>query len=172
MVGLERGTVELEPYRAEWKDRYSEEVDRLQNIAGDRFSDFEHIGSTAIEGIPAKPIIDVMAVVDDLDDAEALIPVLEEHGYEYRPGDIDGRLFFAKGPRTNRTIYLSIAEHGSSFYDEKIAFREYLREHSDVAERYASLKKRLAERYPENREKYTASKADFIRDILDRAMNK
>ncbi|WP_255191500.1 GrpB family protein [Natronobeatus ordinarius] len=171
MVGLERGTVKLEPYRDEWKERYGEEIDQLDDIAGDQFVDFEHIGSTAIDGMPAKPIIDVLAVVDDLDDADTLIPVLEEQGYEYRPGDVDGRLFFAKGPRTNRTVYLSISEHGSDFYDEKVAFREYLREHPEAAERYASLKKRLAEKHPKNREKYTAAKSEFIKNVLDRAMN-
>ncbi|MFC4543116.1 GrpB family protein [Halosolutus amylolyticus] len=171
MVGLERGTVELEPFREEWKELYNQEIARLKDIAGDRFLEFEHIGSTAIEGMPAKPIIDILAVVEDLDEAEDLIPLLEEHRYEYRPGDIEGRLFFAKGPRTNRTFYLSLTEQGSDFYTDKIAFREYLREHPEAAEQYASLKKKAAEKYPKNREKYTAEKGDCIQDILDRAMN-
>lgn len=170
MVGLERGTVKLEPYREEWVDLYNREVQRLKDIAGNRFLEFEHIGSTAIEGTPAKPIIDILALVEDLANTKDLIPVLEEHGYEHRPGDVEGRLFFAKGPRTNRTFYLSITERVSDFYEEKIAFREYLREHSEAAEQYASLKKRLAKQYPENREKYTAEKGEFIQDIVDVAM--
>ena len=171
MVGLERGTVELESYQEEWTELYREEVAWLKDIAGDWFLDFAHIGSTAIEGMPAKPIIDILAVIEDLDVAEALIPTLEEHGYEYRPGDIEGRLFFAKGPRTNRSIYLSITENGSDFYNEKIAFRDYLRKHPEAAEQYASLKKRAAKKYPKDREKYTAEKGDFIQAILDRATN-
>lgn len=170
MVGLERGTVELEPYREEWADLYKNEVQRLEDIAGNRFFDFEHIGSTAIEGLPAKPIIDILALVEDLGNAKDLIPVLEEHGYEHRPGDTEGRLFFAKGPRTNRTVYLSITERGSEFYEETITFRDYLREHSGAAEEYASLKRRLAKQYPENREQYTAEKGHFIQEILDVAM--
>lgn len=94
--------------------------------------------------MPAKPIVDVLALVEGLADARDLVPVLEEHGYEHRPGDVDGRLFFAKGPRTNRTVYLLIAERGSDFHEEKVAFRDYLRERSEAAEQYASLKKRLA----------------------------
>lgn len=170
MVGLERGTVELEPYRDEWRDLYKNEVQRLKGNASNRFRDFEHIGSTAIEGMPAKPVIDILALVEDLSDAKSLIPVLEDHEYEHRPGGVEGRVFFAKGPRANRTVYLSIAEQESDFYDEKIAFRDYLREHSETAEEYASLKKRLAKQYPESREEYTAEKDKYIQDILDVAM--
>jgi GrpB-like predicted nucleotidyltransferase (UPF0157 family) len=170
MVGLERGTVRLEPYREAWEDRYDAERRRLNEVAGDRILDVEHIGSTAVEGIPAKPVIDVLALVGDLADARALTPVLERHGYERRPEDVDGRLFFAKGPRTKRTVYLSVAERGSDFHEEKIAFRDHLREHPETAERYASLKQQLAERYPENREAYTAGKGEFVRDVLDAAM--
>lgn len=172
MVGLERGIVKLEPSKKEWTELYKEEVQRLKDIANNWFRDFEHIGSTAIGGIPAKPILDILAVIEDLGEAKNLIPILEEHGYEYRPGDVEGRLFFAKGPRTNRTIYLSITERGSDFYEEKIAFRDYLRKHPEAAEQYTSLKKRLAEEHPKNREKYTALKEDFIQNILDRAMDK
>lgn len=171
MLGLERGTVELVPHQEEWKHRYENEVAHLKAVAGERLLDFEHIGSTAIEGVPAKPIIDILAVVEDLEAVRDLIPAFEESGYEYRADDdVRGRLFFAKGPRTNRTHYLSLAERDSDFYDEKIAFREYLRAHPEVAEQYASIKRALAEKYPETREKYTAEKSDFIRDVLDRAM--
>lgn len=171
MVGLERGTVELVPYQKEWPELYEREAERLAEIAGDRFVDFEHIGSTAIEGICAKPIVDILAVVDDLDEAESLVSLLTEYGYEYRPGEVEERLFFAKGPRTNRTIYLSVTEIESGFYQEKIIFRDYLRENPETAEKYASLKKRLAEKYPNDRERYTAEKGDFIQSILSQALN-
>ncbi|QIB75471.1 GrpB family protein [Halogeometricum borinquense] len=172
MVGLARGTVKLESHRTEWKDRYEKEVNRLTEIAGDRLLDFEHIGSTAISGMPAKPIIDLLAVVRNLEEGKDLTPVLEAHGYEYRPDDdVGGRLFFAKGPRENRTYYLSLAEQNSDFFEEKVAFREYLREHAAVADEYASLKRNLAEQYPETRETYTANKGAFIESVLDRAMN-
>ncbi len=167
MIGLERGTVELKQYQDGWTDLYKREVERLKDITDDWFLDFEHIGSTAIEGMPAKPIIDILAVVEDLDETADLISLLEDHEYEYCPGNIEERLFFAKGPRTNRTVYLSITEQESDFYQEKIAFRNYLREHPEAAEQYASLKKRAAEKYAENREKYTAEKEDFIQDILN-----
>ena len=168
MIGLERGTVELIPHQPEWEQLYEAEVRRLQSIAGDRLHDFEHIGSTAIEGISAKPIIDLLAVVRDLEAARDLIPILEEHEYEYRPnGDVRGRLFLAKGPRTNRTHYLSLAESDSDFYREKIAFRDYLRTHPDAATEYDELKRELACEHSDDRPNYTEKKGDFIEDILE-----
>jgi GrpB-like predicted nucleotidyltransferase (UPF0157 family) len=167
MLGLERGTVELSSYQPEWKQLYKAETERLQTIAGDRLLDFEHIGSTAIEGMAAKPIIDLLAVVEDRETARDLIPILEEHEYEYRlDGDVRGRLFFAKGPRTNRTHYLSLTEPDSDFYAEKIAFREYLRTHPDAAAEYEELKRELANEHSDDRDEYTEKKGAFIEGIL------
>lgn len=173
MVGLERGTVTLSPYRSEWKQCYGEEVERLEGIAGDRLHEYEHIGSTAVEGLDAKPIIDLLAVVDDLDDARmTLVPMLEKQGYEYRPnGDVRGRLFLAKGPRTNRTHYLSLTERGSEFYADKLAFREYLRAHPDVAAEYESVKRELADEHQNDRDAYTERKGAFVERVLEEAMN-
>ena len=171
MVGLERGRVVLEPYKQEWSDQYEAEVARLRAIAGDRLLGFEHIGSTAIEGMPAKPIIDLIAFVDSLDNAEDIITCLENNGYELRPDDdVPERLFLAKGPQTNRTHYLSLAEPNSDFSVEKVAFRDYLQAHPETAEEYASLKESLADRYAEQRARYTAEKGAFIQDVLERAM--
>jgi GrpB-like predicted nucleotidyltransferase (UPF0157 family) len=168
ILGLERGTVELKSYQPEWKRLYEAEIEQLQSIAGDRLLDFEHIGSTAIEGMAAKPIIDLLAVVENMETARDLIPVLEEHEYEYRPdGNVRGRLFFAKGPRTNRTHYLSLTERDSDFYAEKIAFREYLRTHPDAAAEYEGLKRKLANEHSDDRDEYTEKKGAFIEDILE-----
>ncbi|MDB9234801.1 MULTISPECIES: GrpB family protein [Halorubrum] len=168
MVGLARGTVEVVPYQESWSDAYDAEVARLRSAVGDRVRQFEHIGSTAVEGMAAKPILDVLAVVDESTTASDLVPALETHGYERRPDEVDGRVFLAKGPPENRTCYLSIAEVGSAFHHEKIAFRDALRSDPELAERYASLKRRLAARYPENRQRYTAEKGAFVRAVLDR----
>ena len=172
MVGLKRGTVELEPYQESWKDFYEKEAQRLDEITDGYFQNIEHIGSTAIEDMVAKPIVDILAAVENLESSKDIIPVLENHGYEHRPDeDVSGRLFLAKGPRTNRTCYLSIAEMQSEFYREKLAFRDYLREHPKTAEEYAVLKEELASAYSDTRAEYTAQKGDFIQNILSRAMN-
>lgn len=171
MVGLERGTVELVEYDPAWREHYEAEVERLRTIAGDRLLGFEHIGSTAIEGLAAKPIVDLLAFVEDLDAADALVPRLEAHGYEYRPdGDVRGRRFLAKGPRSARTHYLSLAPRDGEFAREKLAFRDYLRANPDVAAEYDALKRRLAAAHPEDRSAYTEAKGAFIRDVLDRAL--
>ncbi|UPV99815.1 GrpB family protein [Halorussus gelatinilyticus] len=171
MVGLERGTVELYPSDPEWRRHYEAEVRRLDAVAGDRLLEYEHVGSTAVEGLAAKPIIDLLAVVPDLDTARDLVPVLEAHGYEHRPNDdVPGRLFFAKGPRTDRTHYLSLTERDSDCYREAVAFREYLRSHPETAAAYEDLKRDLAEAHPDDRERYTAEKSEFVQRVLRRAM--
>lgn len=172
MVGLERGVVELEPHDPAWERHYREEVERLRAIAGDRLLDFEHVGSTAIPGIPAKPIVDLLAVVADLEAARNLVPVLEANGYEHRPDtSVPDRLFFARGPRSNRTHYLSLTERDSECYREQVAFRDHLRENPNVAAEYARLKRDLAAAHADDRDEYTARKAGFIRRVLDDAMD-
>lgn len=172
-IGLERGTVELRPHRPEWRRRYEAEVERLRAVAGDRLLDFEHVGSTAVEGLAAKPIIDLLAVVADLDAAADLVPVLEAHGYEYRPnGGVDDRRFFAKGPRTDRTHYLSLCERGSEYYREAVAFRDHLRENPDVAAEYESLKRELAADHADDRAAYTERKGEFVERVLAEALGR
>jgi GrpB-like predicted nucleotidyltransferase (UPF0157 family) len=173
MVGLERGTVELAADDGAWADRYEAEVERLRAVTDGRLDEFEHVGSTAVPGLPAKPVLDVLAAVDDLDAADDLAPVLEANGYEQRPDEgVAGRLFFARGPPGNRTVYLSLAEPGSAVYRETVAFRDHLREHPDVAEAYAALKRRLAAAHPDDRAAYTAGKSAFVERVLDRVLDR
>ena len=170
MIGLERGTVALVAYRPEWKRYYEEEIRRLESIAGDRLLEYEHVGSTAIEGMAAKPIVDLLAVVDDLKDATELIPTLEAHGYEHRPDEIPDRIFLARGPRTKRTHYLSLVERESASFRETVAFRDYLREHPEAAAEYERLKRELAARHPDDRSAYTEGKREFVERVLERAL--
>ncbi|WP_135854584.1 GrpB family protein [Halorussus salinus] len=173
MVGLERGTVELSPYCPEWKRRYEAEVERLRSVASDRLLDFEHVGSTAVEGLAAKPVIDLLAVVGSLDEAADLVTTLEAHGYEYRPEDgVADRLFFAKGPRTNRTHYLSLCERDSECYREAIAFRDHLRANAEVAAEYEARKRELADAHPDDRDAYTAAKTEFVERVLADALDR
>ncbi|EMA52463.1 MULTISPECIES: GrpB family protein [Halococcus] len=170
MTGLERGTVALVPHDPGWKREYTAEVERLEPLVDEQLIEFEHVGSTAIEGLAAKPIIDMLAVVEDLDGAADLVPVLETHGYEHRPNDdVSGRLFLAKGPRTDRTHYLSVVERESDRYTEQIAFRNFLRSHPEVAAEYEELKRTLADAHSDDRDSYTAAKAAFIERVLERA---
>lgn len=168
MGGLERGTVALEPYNCEWPDRYREEVERLRPIVGDRIREFEHVGSTAVEGLTAKPIIDILGAVSDLEAVTDLVPVLEAHGYEHRPDtDVPDRIFLAKGPRDDRTHYLSLTECGSNCYVDLVDFRDYLRSNPDVVAEYERLKRNLADAHPDDRETYTREKSAFVEGALE-----
>lgn len=169
-VGLDRQRVRLEPYRTEWQDCYRTEITRLSSIIGDDVLRFEHVGSTAIEGMPAKPVIDILAIIDTIDTAASVVEPLEETGYECR-SDTNDRLFFAKGPDDNRTHYLHVAEEGGEYATEMLAFRDLLQENPDIAATYANLKRSLAEQFPEDRDSYTEQKSEFVEAILDEALS-
>lgn len=170
MVGLDRQRVRLEPYRPEWRDCYRAESARLSGIVGDDVLQFEHVGSTAVEGMPAKPVIDILALVDSADTAMSTVEPLEGAGYELRSNDAD-RLFFANGPEDNRTHYLHVAAEGGEYATEMLAFRNYLREHPDVAAAYTDLKRALAEQFPADRDSYTEQKSEFVERTVAEALS-
>jgi len=170
MIGLARGTVEVVPYRPEWQSLFATEADLLRAVMGAAALHVEHIGSTAIVGMTAKPIIDLMVAVESLAEAESWIPTLAALGYEFRPDTgVPDRLFFAKGPRTLRTHHLSLAEPTSAFYTEKLLFINYLRQHPAAQAEYCALKQELAQKYAADRAAYTEGKRAFVARILARA---
>ncbi len=132
----------------------------------------EHVGSTAVPGLAAKPILDILAGLRVLSDARACIPRLEAIGYEYVPEYEDRlpeRRYFRKGPLENRTHHLHMVEIGSDFWTSHVRFRKYLRGHPEAAREYEALKRDLAAAHAGDRDLYTESKADFILSILVRA---
>lgn len=169
MLGLERGTVELVSHRHAWAEAYEREAARLQERLGDRLLAVEHVGSTAVEGLDAKPVVDLLGVVADLGAARDLRPTLADAGYEHREESVPDRLFFAKGPREARTHYLSLCERGSDCYRDQVLFRDYLRANPETRDAYCRLKRELAERYPEDRASYTAEKASFVEGVIELA---
>ncbi len=168
MIGLARGIVQIVPYEETWPALFCQEAERLRFELGRAIGAIEHVGSTAVPGLSAKPIIDMMAAVVSLPAARELIPPLEQIGYEHRPDDtVPGRLFFAYGPHSSRSYHLSLTEPDSSFWREHICFRDYLRNHPSEAADYAQLKQRLAVRFADDRNGYTAAKTEFITRILE-----
>ena len=167
MIGLARGTVQLQLYLPEWKTLFEREAALLRSAMGAAAQHIEHIGSTAIEGMPAKPIIDLLVVVNILNEAGVWISTLEALGYEQRVNDtVTDRLFFAKGTPSSRTHHLSLAESGSKFYTEKVLFRDYLNSHRKAFDEYRELKKQLAQRHPKDRTSYTEGKRGFVERII------
>lgn len=165
MRGLESGKVKVVPYDAAWPRKYADEASRLRSAIGGMVEDIQHIGSTAIPGMAAKPIIDIAVAVADTATVASLIPPLARLGYEYRGllAGIEGHHFFRKGDP--REYYLHVFEHESAFWAGRIAFRGYLVSHADEAAEYRALKERLAGEHADDRTSYTAKKKAFVERV-------
>lgn len=172
-LGLKSGIVKLVPsHLTEWKEFFEAERTLLAERLGRSAIDIQHIGSTAIPGISAKPIIDIMLGVRRMDRLIELVAILGSLDYVHKgEAGVPGRQFFARGNPT--LVHLHMTEHGSPFWHEHIVFRDHLISSAEDREAYASLKQVLAAMYPDDRDAYTAGKSAFITDVLHRiAANK
>lgn len=171
MLGLKRGTVELHEHCAEWDINARETVRKLKKLFGAVAVDIQHVGSTAIKHIKAKPIIDIAVAVRNFDDVLPLIPYLEENGVWFRHHIVDGDMLFASGDFENdtRTHHIHVVLSGSDEWNNYINFRDYLYHHPTEAKRYEDLKIRLQAEFADARGVYTAHKNEFIGQILRRA---
>jgi len=170
----ERAPVEICEYDTTWPLKFEEQKGDLLNAIGDKVVAIEHIGSTAVPGLGAKPIIDIMVGLQHLSDAEDCIEPLKRIGYEYVPeleAEIPERRYFHKGPSNvpKKHYHLHMAEIRGEFWNVQILFRDYLRTHSDSAKKYFELKKDLAAKYRLNREAYTEAKTSFIKSTIAKA---
>jgi len=164
--------VYLVPYDDSWPRRFDEESAAIQRTLGSTVLSVEHIGSTAIPGISAKPIIDIMALVDDVRVAPSWFDALETIEYQYFPyaeERVPERRWFCKPSSQHRTHHLHLTQIGSAHHRNQLAFRDHLRAHRKDAERYETLKRDLAERFPNDREAYTDGKSEFVTEILAKA---
>jgi GrpB-like predicted nucleotidyltransferase (UPF0157 family) len=163
-----RDVIEMVDYDREWPRLYQKE----QAILAKAFSPFhphiEHIGSTAVPGLCAKPIIDIMVGLPVLEGADRYVPLVRPLGYVHvEQEDEKGRVFFRKGmPRTH---HLHIVAFGGEDWHGHLAFRELLREDPDLRGRYAELKRHSAKMHREDREAYVRSKQGFIQDAVRKA---
>ena len=168
-LGLGRYTVRLEPHNEVWTELFEAERLRLKTVLGDD-AVIEHIGSTAVPGLQAKPILDIGVGVEDFDAAFTFVEPLEALGYTFRGEQgIPRRHYFVKGPDDNRTHHLHMLERTNTEWRTLILFKDYLRAHPKVAAEYQRLKLGLAEQFPRDREAYTDGKHTFVQDILSRA---
>lgn len=126
----------------------------------------EHIGSTAVPGLPAKPIIDIMAPVHSLAGSTAAIAAASALNYLYYPYKPEQLHWFCKPCPAHRTHHLHLVPLGSTLWQQRLAFRDALRVSTDLAARYAALKRRLAVAYRHDREGYTEAKGPFIAQVL------
>ena len=162
--------VEIAEYDPAWPAAYERERALIADALADLVLAIEHVGSTAVPGLGAKPVIDITVGVRTLVDGEKCIGPVEELGYEYRgDGEIPGRHYFRKFTRGERTHHLNIVEHKGDFWERHILFRDYLREHPQEAQDYYELKVRLAERFGTDRLGYNEAKTAFIELALAKA---
>ncbi|RQW11088.1 GrpB family protein [candidate division KSB1 bacterium] len=168
IIGLAKGTVALHPYTLAWKCLYEEERETMKDVLGKAILDIQHVGSTSIPAMIAKPIIDIAVAVDSFEGATVTIKPLENLGYEYR-GElgIPRRHYFSKGDPCTHHIHM--VEFKSREWINHLAFRDYLIQHPESAKAYADLKRTLAKMFAMDRKAYTEGKAAFINKILQLA---
>jgi len=169
VIGLQNEKVELYTYNSAWEKLYKKEEKLLISIVEKYGLDIEHIGSTAIPGSKAKPIIDIAIGVKKIRDAEKFVKPLKQLGYDCKhDARIENRYFFTKGNKTHTTHHLHIVKFNSRLWKNQIFFRDYLRKYKDIVKKYNELKEELAEKYKNDRKKYVAGKDRFIKSILKR----
>ncbi|MFE5323671.1 GrpB family protein [Paenibacillus sp. NPDC056579] len=160
----------IQEYTPEWIEEFEKEKLQIHHALNDKAISIEHIGSTSIVGLPAKPIVDIAVGVNLLNDADLFIEPLKELGYEYVPKmEFPNRRFFRKGLWRKGTHHLHIYEITSEEWNNNLLFRNYLKSHPEKLQEYAALKKHLASMYPEDRATYTELKAPFIKSIIELA---
>jgi GrpB-like predicted nucleotidyltransferase (UPF0157 family) len=171
-LGLHAGTVRVVPYNLEWPELFAAERQRLEHVlaAHSLSLAIEHTGSTAVVGLSAKPVLDILAGWTSEDQRHSAITALQTAGYAYRGEQgIPERDFFRRGEP--RQYHVHLARIDSRFWKEHRAFRDYLRTHDDVAAAYGALKRALAERYSNDRAAYIEGKTAFVEDVLVRALS-
>ena len=155
-IGMKRGTVYLEPHQTEWERAAEETIRTLKNILGNSAADIQHIGSTSIRTISAKPIIDIAVAVNDYELILSKRDVLENADIIFR---------FDERPEQ-----LLVVIYGSDEWNNYINFRDYLNSNIKAAREYEAVKLKLAEQYPDDRIAYTDGKQEVIDKLLAEAL--
>jgi GrpB-like predicted nucleotidyltransferase (UPF0157 family) len=166
-LGLESGRVRVVPYGEAWPALYAAEAARLAPFLASAGVSvvLEHTGSTAVPGLAAKPIIDILAGLAHDTERAPTIVALQGAGYVHRgEQEIPGRDFFRRGDP--RQYHVHLTRIGSTFWRDHLAFRDWLRTHPDVAAAYMALKTQLARQYPTDREAYIRGKTAFVESVL------
>ena len=167
-IGMKRGTVYLEPHQEEWERAAEETIQTLKSILGSVSADIQHIGSTSIKTISAKPIIDIAIAVNDFDGILSMREELRQNGVIYRFEESPRQLLFVMGDfeKDTRSHHIHVVLYGSDEWNNYINFRDYLNSSIEAAREYEAVKLRLAEQYPDDRIAYTDGKQEVIDRLL------
>jgi GrpB-like predicted nucleotidyltransferase (UPF0157 family) len=163
--------VEVFSYNENWEQLFINEAKILKIIFGDQLVAIHHIGSTSVPALKAKPIIDIIPVVKDIEIVYKFNEKMIQNGYNPKgENGITGRRYFEKGG-DNRTHHIHIYQVGSDEIQRHLIFRDYLRTHPKAAERYGELKERLAQKFPYNSKSYSSGKERFVRVTEEKALD-
>jgi GrpB-like predicted nucleotidyltransferase (UPF0157 family) len=158
------------PYDATWPRLFEEEAPRVRRALGTAVVTIEHIGSTAVPGLAAKPIVDILVGLRALSLTDAQTAAMERAGYEFRgEAGVPGRLHFHRLSAGRHLFNVHIVEHGGAHWRNNLLFRNYLRNQSEEARQYVALKRREAAKHPRDIWAYSEGKRAFIEALIKKA---
>ena len=160
--------IEVVDYDPEWPAQFAAWRDRLAAALGPTAQRIDHVGSTSVPGLAAKPIIDVQVRVLDMTNEAVYAPAIEALGVALRSRDSEHRYFRPAGDRP-RDVQIHVCDSGSDWARAHLLFRDYLRTHPDAARAYAAMKRDAAARFPRDRIAYNEAKTNFILDQVEQA---
>ena len=169
-LGLKRGVVKLADHDPEWKELAARTIKLLWRIFGSVATDIQHVGSTAVRGIKAKPIIDIAVAVEDFAKVETLIPALEQAGFTYRSDINDGwqrYIVYHDSKNDCRINDIHVVLSDSNEWQNYLLFRDYLNNDSDMAQEYEKVKLEMMARFKRDRVAYCDGKTEFCSKALD-----
>lgn len=168
MIGLKRQTVKVVSHHPSWGALAAEACQEARLVGGELLSDVQHVGSTAVPDLPAKPILDLAAAVVAVDVIPELVQRLSGIGYLYRGdgGEEGGHLLVRESAPEVRTIHLHVVQHHGPQWRNYLRFRDLLRQNPGIRKQYSELKQELGKRFRVDRKSYTSGKHDFIRVTL------
>lgn len=171
MTGLKRGSVKLEAHQSDWQKEAENTIAELKDILGNIAADIQHIGSTAVCSIHAKPIIDIAVEVRNLDDILPFIEVLNKNNYIFRGEDVPEQLLLVKGDfeKDIRTHHIHVVKWNGTEWNNYIDFRDYLNAFPEKATKYDECKQDLAKKFPDDRIRYTEGKKNLIAELIEEA---
>jgi len=159
-------------YNKKWPKLFNQERNLLLKALGKAAICIEHIGSTSVPSLAARPVIDIMAGLRDFADADSLVPKVVDLGYTYireYENVMPNRRFFRKMQNGKDTHHIHMVEIGGEFWERHLLFRDYLRENPKIAAEYALLKKKLARHQWKDANDYAEAKTQFIKGVEEQA---
>lgn len=172
MIGLNKNLVEVKPYDESWPCDFEKENKILKEILKNYKVQIEHVGSTSIPGLSAKPIIDIAIGVKDEKTLFEIESVMKNAGYDVlNEYEKKGEILARKGSQECRTHYIHMQLIDSEYWNEFMYFKKYLLEHPEEIKKYEEIKKDLSQKFANERKKYTEGKNKYISTILEKAYN-